>query len=78
MRKVLPLQAWLVAGLILGSPPSHAANSLVFRSEGSSVGFDLAQYTIGTDYDVTSVTLFDRLVQFERGSTQAVSALVKN
>ncbi len=69
MRKILPLRAWLAAGLILGSPFSHAASNLVFCSEGSPAGFDPAQYTTGTDYDATSVTLFNRLVQFERGGT---------
>ncbi len=28
MRKILPLRAWLAAGLILGSPFSHAASQL--------------------------------------------------
>ena len=41
----------------------------MFCSEGSPAGFDPAQYTTGTDYDATSVTLFNRLVQFERGGT---------
>ena len=74
MRKILPLRAWLAAGLILGSPFSHAASNLVFCSEGSPAGFDPAQYTTGTDYDATSVTLFNRLVQFERGGTRAIPA----
>ncbi|MDG4033751.1 hypothetical protein, partial [Pseudomonas aeruginosa] len=47
MRKILPLRAWLAAGLILGSPFSHAASNLVFCSEGSPAGFDPAQYTTG-------------------------------
>ncbi|MBW5455617.1 ABC transporter substrate-binding protein, partial [Pseudomonas aeruginosa] len=75
MRKILPLRAWLAAGLILGSPFSHAASNLVFCSEGSPAGFDPAQYTTGTDYDATSVTLFNRLVQFERGGTRSSTSL---
>ncbi len=78
MRKILPLRAWLAAGLILGSPFSHAASNLVFCSEGSPAGFDPAQYTTGTDYDATSVTLFNRLVQFERGGTRAIPALAES
>ena len=70
--------AWLAAGLILGSPFSHAASNLVFCSEGSPAGFDPAQYTTGTDYDATSVTLFNRLVQFERGGTRAIPALAES
>ncbi len=76
--KILPLRAWLAAGLILGSPFSHAASNLVFCSEGSPAGFDPAQYTTGTDYDATSVTLFNRLVQFERGGTRAIPALAES
>ncbi|WP_048283515.1 ABC transporter substrate-binding protein, partial [Pseudomonas aeruginosa] len=78
MRKILPLRAWLAAGLILGSPFSHAASNLVFCSEGSPAGFDPAQYTTGTDFDATSVTLFNRLVQFERGGTRAITALAES
>ncbi|WP_033876460.1 ABC transporter substrate-binding protein, partial [Pseudomonas aeruginosa] len=78
MRKILPLRAWLAAGLILGSPFSHTASNLVFCSEGSPAGFDPAQYTTGTDYDATSVTLFNRLVQFERGGTRAIPALAES
>ncbi|HBO7009578.1 TPA: ABC transporter substrate-binding protein, partial [Pseudomonas aeruginosa] len=78
MRKILPLRAWLAAGLIFGSPFSHAASNLVFCSEGSPAGFDPAQYTTGTDYDATSVTLFNRLVQFERGGTRAIPALAES
>ncbi|TGB20233.1 hypothetical protein, partial [Pseudomonas aeruginosa] len=55
MRKILPLRAWLAAGLILGSPFSHAASNLVFCSEGSPAGFDPAQYTTGTDGSVAKI-----------------------
>ena len=61
-----------------GAPLAHAASNLVFCSEGSPAGFDPAQYTTGTDYDATSVTLFNRLVQFERGGTRAIPALAES
>ncbi|WP_271105080.1 ABC transporter substrate-binding protein [Pseudomonas tohonis] len=77
MRKNTPIQALLAAGLLLGSPFVSAASNLVFCSEGSPAGFDPGQYTTGTDFDAASETLFNRLVQFERGSTQAVPALAE-
>ncbi|MDH4556581.1 ABC transporter substrate-binding protein [Pseudomonas sp. BN417] len=75
MRQKTQLKTMLAAGLILGSGITHAASNLVFCSEGSPAGFDPGQYTTGTDFDATSETIFNRLVQFERGSTRAVPAL---
>jgi len=69
----------LVAGsLLLASSASFAGSTLVYCSEGSPAGFDPGQYTTGTDYDATSETLFNRLVQFERGGTEAVPALAES
>ncbi|BAU72612.1 ABC transporter substrate-binding protein [Metapseudomonas furukawaii] len=78
MRQKSPLQALLAAGMILGSSVSVAANNLVFCSEGSPAGFDPGQYTTGTDFDATSETLFNRLAQFKRGSTQVEPALARS
>ena len=74
MRTHTSIQAMLVAGLFLGSTYASASN-LVYCSEGSPGGFDPGQYTTGTDFDAASETLFNRLAQFERGSTLAVPAL---
>ncbi|MDF2640789.1 MAG: dipeptide transporter, periplasmic dipeptide-binding protein [Pseudomonas sp.] len=57
------------AGLLASAPFAHAASNLVFCSEGSPAGFDPAQYTTGTDFDASAETVFNRLVQFERGGT---------
>lgn len=65
----------LGAGLLAGAPLAHAASNLVFCSEGSPAGFDPAQYTTGTDFDASAETVFNRLVQFERGGTQVVEGL---
>ncbi|WP_439887553.1 ABC transporter substrate-binding protein [Pseudomonas sp. MBLB4123] len=74
MRKTTPLRAAIAAGLMFAA--SHAtASHLVFCAEGSPAGFDPGQYTTGTDFDAASETLFNRLAQFERGSTRAVPAL---
>ncbi|WP_375709472.1 ABC transporter substrate-binding protein [Pseudomonas sp. NCCP-436] len=68
----------VAAGLILGSGFTQAASNLVFCSEGSPSGFDPGQYTTGTDFDATSETLFNRLAQFQRGSTQVEPALASS
>ncbi len=45
------------------------AQTLVFCSEGSPEGFDPALYTAGTTFDASSQTIYNRLIQFERGGT---------
>lgn len=62
----------LLGAALVAAVPQAFASNLIFCSEGSPAGFDPAQYTTGTDYDATSVTLFNRLVQFERGGTRAI------
>jgi dipeptide transport system substrate-binding protein len=54
-----------------------ANTSLIYCSEGSPAGFDPAQYTTGTDFDAASETVFNRLVQFQRGGTTVVPALAE-
>ena len=74
MRNHLVLSALLSAGVIAGSPLAHAANSLVFCSEGSPAGFDTAQYTTATDNDASN-PIYNRLAEFEKGGTAAEPAL---
>mgnify|MGYP002188288652 CR=1 FL=1 len=68
----------LLGAALVAAVPQAFASNLIFCSEGSPAGFDPAQYTTGTDYDATSVTLFNRLVQFERGGTRAIPALAES
>ena len=75
MLKKALLPYLIGAGLLAGAPLVHAASNLVFCSEGSPAGFDPAQYTTGTDFDASAETVFNRLVQFERGGTQVVEGL---
>ncbi|WP_414705875.1 ABC transporter substrate-binding protein [Pseudomonas sp.] len=64
-----------VFGLGLASAPfAQAASSLVFCSEGSPAGFDIAQYTSGTDNDAAE-PIYNRLTEFEQGGTGVVPAL---
>ncbi|RKP49386.1 ABC transporter substrate-binding protein [Trinickia fusca] len=61
---------------------SHAADipnkTLVYCSEGSPAGFDPAQYTTGTDFTANTFTVYNRLVEFERGSTKVEPALAES
>ncbi|MFP3516805.1 ABC transporter substrate-binding protein [Pseudomonas sp. SIMBA_077] len=74
MRNPLVLSVLLSAGVIACSPLTHAANSLVFCSEGSPAGFDTAQYTAATDNDAAE-PIYNRLTEFEKGGTAAAPAL---
>ncbi|AOE83593.1 peptide ABC transporter substrate-bindingprotein [Pseudomonas sp. TCU-HL1] len=78
MRQKTKLKTMIAAGLLLGSGFTLAASNLVFCSEGSPAGFDPGQYTTGTDFDAASETLFNRLAQFQRGSTQVEPTLASS
>ncbi|RBL66118.1 ABC transporter substrate-binding protein, partial [Pseudomonas sp. MWU13-2625] len=68
----------LVLGAFAGtSLAAHAAGTLVFCSEGSPAGFDPGQYTSGTDFDASAETVFNRLVQFQRGGTKVIPGLAE-
>ena len=45
------------------------AKTLVYCSEGSPEGFDPALYTAGTTFDASSRPVYNRLVEFEPGTT---------
>lgn len=57
---------------------SAMAKTLVYCSEGSPEGFNPALYTAGTTFDASSRQIFNRLVEFERGSTTIVPALAES
>ena len=57
---------------------SAEAKTLVYCSEGSPEGFSPALYTAGTTFDASSRQIFNRLVEFERGSTKIVPALAES
>ena len=55
-----------------------AAKTLVYCSEGSPEGFNPALFTAGTTFDATSRQVFDKLVEFERGTTKIVPGLAES
>ncbi len=55
-----------------------AAKTLVYCSEGSPEGFNPQFFTTGTTADASSVPLYNRLVQFETGTTTIVPGLAES
>jgi dipeptide transport system substrate-binding protein len=54
------------------------AKTLVYCSEGSPEGFDPAPYTAGTTFDASSRPIYNRLVEFETGTTNVVPGLAES
>src|SRR5678815_3451437 len=68
----------LALALIAGSCSAFAAKTLVYCSEGSPEGFNPQYYTTGTTFDAVSVPMYNRLVEFEIGTTNIVPALAES
>jgi dipeptide transport system substrate-binding protein len=64
--------------LAVGAVSAQAAKTLVFCSEGSPEGFNPAFYTAGTTFDASSRPIYNRLVEFDRGTTKIGPALAES
>ncbi|MDQ0317300.1 ABC transporter substrate-binding protein [Amorphus orientalis] len=67
----------VAAGLLAFAGTAHAT-TFVYCSEGSPEGFDPALYTSGTTFDATSRNVFNKLVEFERGTTNVVPGVAES
>jgi dipeptide transport system substrate-binding protein len=71
----------VAAASMAGTQLAHAADipnkTLVYCSEGSPAGFDPAQYTTGVDFTANTFTVYNRLVEFERGGTKVEPGLAE-
>jgi len=56
---------------------AQAAGTLVYCSEGSPEGFDPAPWTAGTTFDASAKNVYNRLVEFDRGTTTVVPGLAR-
>src|ERR1051325_11229453 len=65
-----------VATFALAGPA--AAKTLVYCSEGNPEGFNPQFYTTGTTFDASSRPIYNRLVEFERGTTKLVPGLAQS
>lgn len=64
--------------LSLGLMGSVSAKTLVYCSEGSPEGFNPQLATAGTTFDASSRPIYNRLVEFERGTTKIVPGLAES
>lgn len=76
----MKIKLGLAAAGLLGASVSAGvqAQTLVYCSEGSPDGFDPALYTSGTTFDASSRQLYNKLVEFERGTTTIGPALAES
>jgi dipeptide transport system substrate-binding protein len=72
------LGAVAALAIVAGVSLSANAKTLVYCSEGSPEGFNPQLYTAGTTFDASSKPLFNRLVEFERGTTNVVPGLAES
>ena len=75
--KKLGMLGLVACGLALGSA-AYAQDTLVYCSEGSPEGFDPALYTAGTTFDASSRQIYNKLVEFDRGTTVIAPALAES
>ena len=69
----------IAAGALLScAGAAFAAKTLVYCSEGSPEGFNPQYYTTGTTFDAVSVPMFNRLVEFDTGTTNIVPGLAES
>jgi dipeptide transport system substrate-binding protein len=57
---------------------ASAQSTLVYCSEGSPEGFDPALYTSGTTFDASSHPIYNRLTEFEVGTTNVIPGLAES
>ncbi len=68
------------AGLALTTAPAKPvhAKTLVYCSEGDPSGFNPSLFTDGTTFDASSRQIYNRLVEFDRGTTNIIPALAES
>ncbi|OWU76894.1 peptide ABC transporter substrate-binding protein [Loktanella sp. 22II-4b] len=66
----------MTAAALMGGAAS--ASTLVYCSEGSPEGFDPALFTSGTTFDASAKNVYNRLVEFERGTTETIPGLAES
>jgi dipeptide transport system substrate-binding protein len=54
------------------------AKTLVYCSEGSPEGFDPALYTSGTTFDASAHPIYNRLLEFKKGTTETEPGLAES
>ncbi|WP_274630178.1 ABC transporter substrate-binding protein [Arvimicrobium flavum] len=75
MKKFTFAAALLAATVLSGAA---SAKTFVYCSEGSPEGFDPGLYTAGTTFDAAAHTVYNRLLEFKPGTTEAVAGLAES
>ena len=75
MKRTTALLA--ASALVLTLASAASAKTLVYCSEGSPEGFDPGLYTAGTTFDASSKPVYNRLVEFKKGTTEVVPGLAE-
>ncbi|CDY73554.1 Dipeptide-binding ABC transporter, periplasmic substrate-binding component (TC 3.A.1.5.2) [Caballeronia glathei] len=78
--RISMLAGAVVTASLFAANAANAAipnKTLVYCSEGSPSGFDPAQYTTGVDFTANTFTVYNRLVEFERGGTKVEPGLAE-
>lgn len=78
MKKTTHLLASATLAAAIAAGAQADTKTFVYCSEASPEGFNPAFYTSGTSFDASSVTMFNRLVEFERGATNIVPGLAES
>jgi dipeptide transport system substrate-binding protein len=76
MFKKITFAAALAAATMLSGAAS--AKTFVFCSEGSPEGFDPSLYTAGTTFDAAAHTVYNRLLEFKKGTTETEAGLAES
>ncbi|APX89438.1 ABC transporter substrate-binding protein [Brevirhabdus pacifica] len=76
MKRIPAIAAAVTAAALMGGAAS--ASTLVYCSEGSPEGFDPALFTSGTTFDASAKNVYNRLVEFERGTTETIPGLAES
>ncbi len=72
-------RAVLAISLAVTASTALAANkTLVFCSEGSPGGFNPSLHSAGTDFDASAQPIYNRLAEFEPGTTKVVPGLAES
>lgn len=67
-----------MAVLVLIAGTVQATDTLVYCSEGSPEGFDAALYTAGTTFDASAHPVYNRLLEFKKGTTEVIPGLAES
>ena len=77
IEKLLGALSIILCAMAAGQS-AFAQDTLVYCSEGSPEGFDPALYTAGTTFDASSRQIYNKLVEFERGTTVIAPSLAES